>query len=426
MDGIKKYEIEYKIVSAIILLGEHERQKIFSILNESQFQDEIAKRIFQKLRKLFELYPNANGSSYLKGLDDSEKVAVVIATQNSISSELLLNQLDDSIELFKALSSREKFKSELINATLDNDITPSKVREIAERAEQEQEHKKLKNTAEIYLNDYNKPLERIPTGFKNLDFQMNGGFIKGTLATIGARPSTGKTTFAINIASHNPDLNILFFSLEMSGRMIYDRLIADRANIDYKYTGLHQVQFETVKSVLNKYQNLKIVDDVSSVENIVNIIYNCKPDLAIIDFVQIITSNDKFVDNRQRIDYISQVLKQTAKKINCCILTLSQLTRGAAERPTMSALKESGGLEQDCDYVLLLHRQYVNDKSNKDLKPEDTTVILDKNKFGGTKELPYDFNGKYQRFTEVIQKSAGIAHMKSEGGRISADDDLPF
>lgn len=130
-------------------------------------------------------------------------------------------------------------------------------------------------------------------------------------------------------------------------------------------------------------------------------IYQQKPDFVIIDFVQIVTSMQIFVDNRQRVDYISQQLKRAAKKTNCSILILSQLTRNAKEKPTMSALKESGGLEQDSDYIILLHRDYVNDKSNEDIDAKDTDVILDKNKFGRTKELKFEFDGKYQRFSEL-------------------------
>ena len=129
----------------------------------------------------------------------------------------------------------------------------------------------------------------------------------------------------------------------------------------------HKVAIESVKAVINTYKNLTVIDDISHVEKISELIYAEKPELVIIDFVQIITSKNKFPDNRQRIDYISQMLKSTAKATGACIMTLSQLTRAGKDKPTMSDLKESGGLEQDSDYVILLHRPYVNDKSNKEI-----------------------------------------------------------
>ena len=117
--------------------------------------------------------------------------------------------------------------------------------------------------------------------------------------------------------------------------------------------------------------------------------------------MQIVTSDRHFADNRQRIDYISQRLKQTAKAVGCCLIILSQLTRAGKDKPTMSDLKESGGLEQVSDYVFLLHRPYVQDKSSGEYQPENTTVICDKNKFGSTGELKFIFAGKYQRFSTV-------------------------
>lgn len=413
-------EIEYKIISAVFLLGGEERQSIFTRAVEGQFSDETAKSIFIKFKRLFQKYPNANGDAYITVLDQHEKKAVIIAAEKSMSSQLAAKELEDSLRLFRDMSDYRKYKSELEEAVLSEDIGLPKMRGIIDRAEQAQTGNIRKSSADIYLDEYEKPLECVPTGFHSLDEILNGGFIKGTLATIGARPSTGKTAFAINIAAQNPDIKILFFSLEMSSRMIYDRLIAERTDIDYSLTGHHIVNLNTVRAVLGKYQNLQIIDDMPNIEDIENLIYTLKPDLVIIDFIQIVGAAGKFTDNRQRIDYISQKLKLTAKRVNCCILTLSQLTRGAADKPTMSALKESGGLEQDCDYVILLHRDYVNDKSNENLSPEKTTLTLDKNKFGHTKELEFNFDGRHQRFTE--KKIEGAAHINPKE---AMDDELP-
>ena len=83
----------------------------------------------------------------------------------------------------------------------------------------------------------------------------------------------------------------------------------------------------------------------------------------------------------------------------------------------MSALKESGGLEQDSDYIVLLKRPFVLEKGNPEIMPNHTTVKLDKNKFGDTGEIKFDFNGVKQRFTEK-----GAAHIKTEND----DEDLPI
>lgn len=444
MEQITQIElVEFKLLATATALEESERQKIFS-LSHKDFSNDIAKTIFRKLKNLFTEFPNADFDVYMDCLSLDEKKTVMLALNNSVSPVLLKEQLDDTLDYIKQTSSERRLKSELTDIVLSEEVTKDKVRKILESSETGGTSQ-LINSAEKYLAEYEKEYEFIPTGFELIDKYLNGGLLKGTLSSIGARPSTGKTTFAINFATNNPDKKIMFFSLEMSSAMIYDRIIADKANISYSLTGKHKVRKETVEMILKNHESLMIVDSVSAIEDIVSLIYEYKPELVIIDYVQIITSKERFVDNRQRIDYISQRLKTAAKKLNCCVVTLSQLARSAKEKATMSALKESGGLEQDSDYVLLLHRDYVNDKS-KNAKSSKTEITLDKNKFGNTKEFNFEFEGKYQRFIEIgeasgkpsnsedeessddgTQASYSVAHMsKNEEVYLDADGDLPF
>ena len=125
-----------------------------------------------------------------------------------------------------------------------------------------------------------------------------------------------------------------------------------------------------------------------------------KPSLAVVDFMQIISAVGKFENVRSRIDYISSLFKRTAKTTGCVIIVLSQLSRMGKEAPTMSDLKESGGLEQDGDYIALLHRPYVLNKNENECIPEDTQLLLDKNKFGRTGKIDLWFDLKHQKFYE--------------------------
>lgn len=431
MDRIEKQtEIEFKILASAVSLDEDNRRKIFA-LNEKYFLNENTKKIFGALKRIFSEYPNADESIYLSAFDSEARKIVLSVMQSSLTPTLMAEQLDDTLNAFKQIVREAEIRSEFNMLAISDDISYQTIKSLADKFEPEENS--VKDNAVLYLQNYKKKYETIPTGFKFMDELLNGGFIKGTIATIGARPSTGKTTFAINIASHNRKLKILFFSLEMSAGMIYDRIMADYLNEDYTKTGKHEdIEIAYVIDMLEQYENLKIIDDLSDIEDITSMIYQQKPDFVIIDYVQIVTSMQMFIDNRQRVDYISQLLKKTAKKVNCCILVLSQLTRNAKEKPTMSALKESGGLEQDSDYIILLHRDYVNDKSNEDVDAKDTDVTLDKNKFGMTKELKFDFYGKHQRFLEIGISDSNkseklVAHMsKSDDSETSEDEDLPF
>lgn len=434
MDRVeKRAEIEYKLLASAVVLDEDCRRKIFS-LTEKHFMNENARKSFAALKKIFFEYPNADDSIYLAVLDNDSRKLVMTITQTAVSPIFMEEQLDDTLGAFRQIVRDSEIKSELDMLAINDDVSYQAVKSIMDRFEPDEDG--VKDNAALYLQNYRKRHEVIPTGFKILDELLNGGFIKGTTATIGARPSTGKTTLAINIASHNRESEILFFSLEMSAEMIYDRIMSDYLNESYSVTGKHDgIEIGDVIDMLEHYDKLKIIDDLFKIEDITSMIYQKKPSLVIIDYVQIIASVHKFIDNRQKIDYISQQLKRTAKKTNCCILVLSQLARNAKEKPTMSALKESGGLEQDSDYIILLHRDYVNDKSNGDTKAGETDLILDKNKFGRTKELKFDFDGKYQRFTEIgeadSESEKPISRMAKNStaqgdSEVSDSEDLPF
>lgn len=418
------YRVETEIrLLATALLSESAdvRDKIF---NFNYFITDIGKQLYDKLSQVYISSPDSDYSVYISALVQDEQNLMMAVMKSAVSQTVDECRVDTTLEELKQSAVDLAFKRKIFELTITNNYTADDIRQIID--ETDTSGKLFENSLQKYFDEYLNPIELIPTGFKKLDKMLNGGFIRGTIGTIGARPSVGKTTFAINIAVHNPGIKVLFFSLEMSARMIYDKIVADIADIDYSLTGKHKVNFETVKAVLKKHENLTIIDDVSEIEKIVEVVRRLKPDLVFVDYVQIIGSRKDFESNRQRVDYISQLLKRTAKQLNNCIISLSQLTRGAKEEPTMSALKESGGLEQDSDYIILLKRPYVIDKSNKDILPSDTTLKLDKNKFGNTDELDYFFDGAKQRFTEV--DSEPVAHMVKSDKEDEFDEngDLPF
>lgn len=418
------YRIETEIrLLATALLSENidVRDTIF---NFSYFTTDTGKQLYDKLSRVYITCPDSDYSAYISALSTDEQGVMMSALKTAVSQTVEESRVNSTLDFLRKSAVESDFKRRISELTITNDYTAEDVRLIVDNAENSAI---IENSLQKYFDEYLKPIELIPTGFPKLDKLLNGGIMRGTTGTIGARPSVGKTTFAINVAVHaamnNPDIKILFFSLEMSSRMIYDKIVADVADIDYAITGKHGVNFDTVKAVLRQFSNLTIIDNTSEIERIVEIIRQLKPDLVFVDYVQIVGTRKDFENNRQRVDYISQLVKRTAKQMNNCILNLSQLTRGAKEEPTMSALKESGGLEQDSDYIILLKRPFVNDKSNKEILPSDTTLKLDKNKFGDTGEIDYFFDGAKQRFTETDSKPT--AHMtRSES--YGTDDDLPF
>lgn len=390
------------------------------ILEFTYYTSNIGVQLSAKLKKAFEKYPNGDYSVYLSTLDLEEQKTIVLAMETAVSQTVDELRVDSVLENLKETAISEHMKKQVSELFISDDYTADDLRQIV--SETEKADFSL-DPIQKYLDEYGNPTEHIKTGFKILDDMLNGGMVRGTVGTIGARPSVGKTTFAVNVAENNPDKKILFFSLEMSCRMVYDKLIASVGNIDYKNAVNHDVGFDTVKAVLDRHKNFTVIDNVATAEEMTEIIRRIKPDIVFIDYIQIVYTKKQYDVIRQRIDYISQLLKRTAKQTNCCIICLSQLARSAKEKATMSALKESGGLEQDSDYIILIERPYVLDKSDKEILPSDTKIIVDKNKFGSTGEIKFYFEGKYQRFTENEEP---MGHIKKSDKNEDTLEDLPF
>ena len=410
------YEVEYKIIGTVLMVEQDLRDRIFREVHSEYFEGQTTAEIFRCLSDVYNQHPTADSMTYTAALSSDDQQDVLLAMKKLISKVIATEQLDATLDAFRKAWQQRQLKSKITDLALGNPTTAD-VLQLAEMVKGFSA-KRTDNAAK-YLQNYHAPIKIIGTGFPELDELLGSGLIAATLSTLGARPSTGKTTLAINIATFIAlTQRVLFISLEMSAGMIYDRIVADKANIKYSDCMQHRADFETVRGVVESYQNLTIEDSISDIEDIVSLIHETKPDFVIIDYIQIVTSKFPFTDNRQRIDHISRLLKQTAKQTGAHILSLSQITRAGKDRPTMSDLKESGGLEQDSDYIMLLYREYVNDKSAQ-IKPEATTLTLDKNKFGRTGEIEMHFDGMHQRFTIADDV---IARLHTE----EQDGDLPF
>ena len=328
--------------------------------------------------------------------------------QLAISSQLF----EEHFRLLKEMASRRRIIEKFQELSIDGEVSVSSVQRMLDDEKDKRLTNDIKKTndhnIEKFIEGLNKNKGSLMTGFGTID-KVIGGIRKSTVFIVGARPSTGKTTFALNIAANqlnDEGKKVMFFSLEMSSEMIYERLISAQNGIEYERFSRNTLSENEIETVTKKADKIKVsenffvIDDVYNIEQICNLISENKPDLAVVDFMQIISATGKFENVRNRIDYISSLFKRTAKSTGCVIIVLSQLSRIGKDAPTMSDLKESGGLEQDGDYIALLHRPYVLNKNDESIRPEETELLLDKNKFGRTGKVDLWFDLKHQRFTE--------------------------
>lgn len=332
--------------------------------------------------------------------------------QNCIQLAISEQLFDEHFKLLKEMASRRRLINQFQALTIDGNVSVSSVQKMIDDESNKRLTSDIKKNndknIDSFVSGLNKRKGALVTGFGTID-KVIGGIRKSTVFIVGARPSTGKTTFALNIAANqikDPDKKVMFFSLEMSSEMIYERLISAQNKIQYEKFSRNTLEENELEVIKKQTEKLKsdgkffVVDDVYNVEQICNLISENKPDLAVVDFMQIISAVGKFENVRNRIDYISSLFKRTAKSTGCVIIVLSQLSRIGKDAPTMSDLKESGGLEQDGDYIALLHRPYVLNKGDNSIHPEETELLLDKNKFGRTGKVDLWFDLKYQKFFE--------------------------
>jgi replicative DNA helicase len=259
----------------------------------------------------------------------------------------------------------------------------------------------------------------IPSGFHYLD-RLTGGFQESDLVIIGARPSMGKTAFALNIALNAAREDIsLFFSFEMSKKQLLKRLTGLTGKIDSlkmknPKREFHEEDWQKFSDAIGKMTNvnLHIFDrasmDVayiwSKVRKIRREYGGEKRILVVIDYLQLIEGDQKSRQFRQaEISEISRRLKMMARELNVVVIALSQLSRGVEsrqdKRPILSDLRESGQIEQDADLIAFLYRDdyYTKDSPEKD----KLEVILAKHRNGPTGTVELGFHKCYGKFVNL-------------------------
>ena len=255
-----------------------------------------------------------------------------------------------------------------------------------------------------------------PTGFKTLDDVLNG-LQKSNLVIIAARPSMGKTAFALNIAQQSAvseGSSVVIFSLEMSKEQLGQRLLSSQSRVEMtklQKGNLDKKDWERVNLALDEMAGANIyIDDTPGI-SLIEIRNKCRRlkaekglDLILIDYLQLMSSPEKS-DNRQgEISAISRNLKLLAREMDCPVVALSQLSRAPEQRPdhhpNLADLRESGAIEQDADVVMFLYRDDYYNKENSE-KPGVCEINIAKNRSGPTKTVELTWVSRYTKFSDM-------------------------
>ena len=282
----------------------------------------------------------------------------------------------------------------------------------------------------------------VPTGFFGLD-DLLGGFQKSDLIIVAARPSMGKTAFALSAArnaavEHNIPIGI--FSLEMSTIQLATRLICAEARINAHSVRTGKFRAEDgprISRTAHKLSEAPIYIDDTPAQTVLEIRAKARRlkaekniGLVIIDYMQLMSSSIRTESREREISMISRSLKALAKELHIPVIALSQLNRAVEarhdKRPMLSDLRESGSIEQDADVVLFLYRpeMYQIETDAEGNSTEGVAeVIVGKQRNGPTGSVDLRFIKEYARFenAELIRTQLPEAELPP-----GPEEDLPI
>ena len=257
-------------------------------------------------------------------------------------------------------------------------------------------------------------LSGLATGFTELDRMTSG--LQGTdLIIIAARPSVGKTSFALNIAQHvaiREGRSVGFFSLEMSREQLGFRVLCSEADVDAKKVRDGFASKEAMQRLVlaqSKIHATRFFIDDSAALNVPEMRAKAQRlkrekglDLLLVDYMQLMAGHGRFDNRTQEVSMISRGLKLLAKELRVPIIALSQLSRqpeqrkGELRKPQLADLRDSGSIEQDADVVVFLYREELYDRETERKGIAD--VIIAKQRNGPTGDFPLVFLGDHMTF----------------------------
>lgn len=430
LDMPHNLEAEQSVIGAILLSQSFSDAD--ALISEDKFYDSRHGLIFKAMRSLYEdgdpidivsittrlqetkEVADAGGVSYISNLEASVPSAANLSYYAGVVNERYLRRqlIIESHRIIKEARTSEH----ATEAIAGMQFTASN---LADQAVKEKEFRRIKEVTmkafegiEDRYNSRNEGVTGIPSGYIDLD-RMTSGFQRSDLIIVAARPSVGKTAFALNIsqnASIRAKKNVAIFSLEMSAEQLVQRMMSSEQNIDASRmrTGyLENDDWEKITMAIGSLSSSQIFIDDSPTLTVQEIAGKCRRlqkqeglDMILIDYLQLITGRGKRENRQQEVSEISRTLKAIARELDIPVIALSQLSRGVEQRqdkrPLMSDLRESGSIEQDADIVAFLYRDdYYNAETEKKNVIE---IIIAKQRNGpvGTVELAFLKN--YNKF----------------------------
>ncbi len=398
-------------------------------LKSDDFYRDSHKVIFSGIMELFQKDIPIDMITLIEHLKSVEKldsaggISYITEISNSVPSIANLNSYVKIVEEKAILRRLIRASNEIIEKTYSGqdvvenviDFAQKKVFDIAEKRSTN-DYEPISSVLERGFLEIERlfnnkgAITGIPTGFKDLDAKTSG-FQKGDMVLIAARPSMGKTTFALNIAQQaalRAGKSVVIFSLEMSKEQLAYKLLCAEANVDMlklRTGNLDDEDWENIARASGPLAAAKIyIDDTAGV-SVMEMRAKCRRikmeygvDLIMIDYLQLMSGSGE--SRQQEVSEISRSIKALAKEMQCPVVALSQLSRApeqrADHRPMLSDLRESGSIEQDADVVMFLYRDEYYNKETEEKNVAECIIAKQRNGPVGTVKMAW--LGQYSKF----------------------------
>jgi replicative DNA helicase len=437
-------EAEQSVLGAMMLSSDAIRT-VIPICHEEDFYREANRKLYKAIVSLDERKEPVDMitlSNELKRSGDFETIGGINTLTTLVDRVPTAANAEYYANIVKEKSAARKLISAATQVVADAYSDNVPIKELLDSAEhrifEATELRESKDFASIkdlignsyeYVNNLSEQqmhITGVPTGFYDLD-DLTAGLQPAEMIVIGARPSMGKTSLALNIAQHacmgtnelKKKTPVGFFSIEMTAKQLALRLLCSVARIDLKKARsgyLSDADRGRLVNVTGQFYDTKLfIDDTSSI-SVLDLKAKARRlkrefgiGLLIIDYLQLIQAGIR-VDNReQEIAYISRQLKALAKDLDIPVVVLSQLSRpqkGQEEkRPVLSDLRESGAIEQDADVVIFIHKE--TEGSTDEGKPMfKYELVIAKQRNGPVDNVNVVFRNAYTTF-ESASKISG-------------------
>ena len=424
-----------RYVLGSIMLNDSAFLQVAAVLDVEDFSLEKHRRIFLRMRDLFERGVHIDRVTLAEELmkqgqlESVDGLSYVISLDEGLPE---IKNLDSYVRIVKDKSTLRKLifnAQQVINRCLIGEEEPEQILASAEESllklGEAGTRDQLSSPAQIVekfpggVGAFLDPSQRIrglSTGFAKFD-EMTGGLNGGELFILAARPSMGKTALALNIAQHvatHPKMRkpVAVFSLEMSSASLLTRLLCAAARVDqHKFRAgfLNQEERRKLQFALSDLMESPLFLDDTAGVNLMDVhskLRRLKSEhglsLVVIDYLQLMSSRGRSENRNQEVSAISRGLKLMAKELDVPFLVLSQLSRASETRPgdhkpQLSDLRDSGSIEQDADLVAFIYREEVYKKDREDIKGL-ADLIIAKQRNGPIGTVPLRFLGAYTRF----------------------------